>query len=55
MGLEKSRPTNEMVKCLVNGITVYDAGELLGGMHSRLMKAEGPPEEEGRIVIDFKM
>ncbi len=54
-GLEKSRFTNEMVKCLVNRITVYDAGEPLSDMHLRLIKAGEAAEEEGRIVIDFKM
>ena len=47
--LEKSMPTNEMVKCLVKKITVYDPGDPGMQNHEELQHGNG------MVVIDFKM
>ncbi len=54
-GLEKSMPTNEMIKCLVNKITVYDAQDPEVAMLLHKLGSEALREEKGMIVIDFKM
>ncbi|NJD01346.1 MAG: recombinase [Ruminiclostridium sp.] len=51
--LEKSGPTNEMVKCLVRKITVYDRGDPLEGSLFSILKHQMAGNENGLIVIDF--
>lgn len=53
--LEKNKLTNEIVKCIVKKITVYDPGDRLADSHSSLFNPEGFQNEYGTIVIDFKI
>lgn len=53
--LSKNILTNEMVKCLVKKITVYDPGDPAAGMNTCLIYGGEPLDENGMIVIDFKM
>ena len=53
--LEKNRLTNDMIKCLVKKITVYDEGDPIAVSHSSMLNFEGLQDKNGMIVIDLKM
>ena len=53
-GVINTRLTNEMVKCLVNKITVFDSGDPMEGM-APLLEYHEEKDINGTIVIDFKL